>query len=180
MTNAELTVLLDRIIDREGRSYTAYPDPQHPGQWIDPPTRFGITADELGDWRHLGRAATAQEVQNLEEPEARAIYVARYIVGPRFAEIADAVLREAVIDFGINSGQPRAAFYLQQAAGVTRDMIVGPVTLTAVNGQDALVLLARVTRQRVAVLCRWIRARLAARAQFLGVIDRAVSFLPSS
>ncbi len=178
--NTELTALLDGIIDREGRSYTAYRDPQDPTRWLDRPTKYGIRDLELGEYRHLGRPATEQEVRDLEEPEARAIYVTRYIVGPRFAEIADPRLREAVIDFGINSGVQRSAWYLQRAAHVAPDMIVGPVTLTAVNALDAFVLLATITRGRVSVLTRWIRARLADRGKFLAVIDRAVSFLPSS
>jgi lysozyme family protein len=173
VTDAELAAAIDAILAWEGTGFT----PGDPAAG-DPPTKAGIIDEELGRWRRLGRKATAEELAAMPLEEARDIYRAWYIVGPHFDCLTDSALRQAIIDFGVNSGTDRAAWYLQKAAGVTPDMLVGPLTLAAVAAANPLELLARVTRARVEVLVRWIRARPAARGAYAAVITRAVSHLP--
>ena len=173
MTDIEEGALIDGVILREGRTYTYYPEEG------DPPTKYGITARDLGAWRSLGRDATPEEVQAMEEPEARQIYRQRYIYGPRFDQLADPRVREFTIDWGINSGVETAALYLQRAVGVEADGHVGPVTLMATNGfhdPDPDELLERLVVARVEFLVDWIR-RHPKKVKFIAVITRAVGFL---
>ena len=174
MTELEIAQAIDAVLVFEGTSYT-------PGDVAagDPPTKFGITNIELGAWRKLGRAATPDETKAMDEAEARAIYRANYIVGPGFDQIAHPAVSQMVIDYGVNSGVGTSAMCLQRAVGVETDGKVGPVTLAAVNAADPSTLLQKLVRARVSLLVRWILARPAARGAYVGVIDRAVSFLPS-
>ena len=98
--------IIDGILEREG----GYDD--HPSD-KGGPTNMGVTAVVLGEWRHLGRAATREEVKNLQPAEARAICRARYIAGPGFERIPFEPLRAQLCDFGYNSGPARAIRWLQ-------------------------------------------------------------------
>jgi lysozyme family protein len=119
-------------------------------------TKYGITAATLGRWRKLGRDATADEIKDLAEPEARQIYRAEYLFGPRFDQVRDIRLQGLLVDCGVNSGPGQAAKWLQRAVGVAADGIVGPATLTAVNNADAVVLHNRLLAQRIRFLGRLI------------------------
>jgi len=48
-------------------------------------------------------------------------------------QINDQQIANTVYDFGVNSGTPRAAKFLQQALGLEQDGKIGPKTLAAVN-----------------------------------------------
>ena len=96
------------------------------------PTKYGITAATLGEWRGLGRPASREEVNALTEREARAIYTKRYLKDPGFAQIRNAKLRDLLLDCAVHHGPRRAATWLQEAVGVTADGIIGPKTLAAV------------------------------------------------
>lgn len=111
------------------------------------PTNHGITQATLSDYR--GRPATVDDVRGLTEEEARAIYADLYISRPGFDQIADDRLREAVVDYGVNSGTATAARALQRAAGVAVDGAVGPRTLEAVNSGDAAAIRRRVIAERL-------------------------------
>jgi lysozyme family protein len=93
------------------------------------PTKYGITARELGRYRQLGRAATADEVKALSTTEAGDIYRVSYVAP--FAAIADERLRAQLVDFGVTSGIGTAAAALQRLLGVHVDGIVGPQTAAA-------------------------------------------------
>jgi len=69
--------LIDDIIRREGGFVN------HPAD-RGGPTKYGITAKTLGNWRQLGWLATSDEVATLTESEAREIYRHRYILAPGF------------------------------------------------------------------------------------------------
>ena len=98
--------ILDDILRREG-GYVNHPADRGGA------TNFGITAQTLGAWRKLGRAATAAEVQALTETEARAIYRQQYITGPGFETIAHPALLHLLVDAGVHSGPKRAVQWLQ-------------------------------------------------------------------
>lgn len=119
--------IIDQTIKREG-GFVDHPD--DPGG----ATNMGVTLATLSHF--LGREASYDEIRNLTHAEARAVYQARYMDAPRFSEIADHWLREIVFDAGVLFGPPRASRWLQEAAGVTADGIVGPATLRAVNAAD--------------------------------------------
>lgn len=129
--------IIDAILRREGW-------PRYTNRSSDRggPTKGGITLDTLASWRK--RPVTAVDVEALDEAEVRAIYRARYIEQPGFAKIADATLRNLVIDSGVNHGVSRASVWLQEAVNdlagkplLKLDGAVGPTTLAAVNGADA-------------------------------------------
>lgn len=86
--------ILDDILRREG-GYVNHPADR------GGPTNFGITAQTLGNWRKLGRPATATEVQALTENEASAIYRQQYISGPGFDAITHPALLHLLVDAGV-------------------------------------------------------------------------------
>ena len=148
MAASHLTdILVDRIIGdiiaREG----GFVD--HPAD-RGGPTKFGITRQTLA--AHRGRDVSIEDVRNITMDEAREIYAARYIRGPRFDQIGHPALMALVVDCGVLHGTRRATRWLQAAAGVKDDGVVGPLTLRAVNGGDGPALYRRVLASR----CRFI------------------------
>ncbi len=103
------------------------------------PTNFGITCYDLAAHRHLqmnSMAHWAPLVKAMSLDEAEDIYATKYATACRFDDLesgADC----AIFDFGVNSGPSRAIKYAQMVVGTTRDGVLGPVTLAAVNGMDA-------------------------------------------
>ncbi|RMG56321.1 MAG: hypothetical protein D6717_06800 [Gammaproteobacteria bacterium] len=118
-------------------------------------TNYGITQQTLAEFR--GHPVTVNDVRALSEDEARSIYLQRYIQEPGFDQIADAPLLGLVVDCAVNHGPDRAARWLQEAAGVAVDGVVGPVTLAAVNGGDGKALYRKVLARR----CRFYGALIA-------------------
>ncbi len=121
--------IIDGLLGREGGSKYTNRAADKGG-----PTRWGITQVTLSKWR--GRSVSPQEVAELAEGEAREIYRELYILGPQFQRIDDDLLRNSVIDSGVNHGVGWAARRLQEVAGVEADGILGPITLRAVNGAE--------------------------------------------
>lgn len=110
------------------------------------PTRHGVTAAKLGEWRKLGRPATAAEVRALGESEAKAIYRQDFFVAPGFARVAEVSPRiaEELLDTGVNMGTRWPALWLQQVlnatnrqgldwADIREDGAPGPVTVRALQ-----------------------------------------------
>jgi lysozyme family protein len=114
----------DRLIGNEGAYSFNAADPGGETMW-------GITArvaranGYMGDMKALARDA------------AGAIYKARYWDAIRADELP-ALLRFEVFDAAVNSGVQQAVRWLQRAAGVTDDGVLGPMTLAAVHGGDPL------------------------------------------
>jgi lysozyme family protein len=144
-----IEAILDEVLRREG----GYVD--HPAD-RGGPTKFGITAKTLGEWRRLGRAATANEVSELTPDEARAIYRQRYVVDPGFEAVTDETLLALLVDAGVHSGPKRAVEWLQTALGVTADGILGPRTRAALAQADPVALYRRVLATRLRFLGRLI------------------------
>jgi len=121
--------LIGELLVREGWPVYTNDPSDHGG-----PTKGGITLADLSAWRK--KKCTAKDVEALEEPEARAIYVKKYILDPKFDGITDAWVLEFVFDTGVLQGQGEAARMLQQVLGVAQDGDIGPTTLAAL--QNAL------------------------------------------
>lgn len=102
------------------------------------PTKYGITAATLGQWRQLGRPATADEVEALEVSEASAIYLAWYVDAPGFTaeNIPNEGLRLQLIDFGVNSGPARAIRWFQRAIGAPATGKIDQSTRTLIHYLD--------------------------------------------
>ncbi len=110
------------------------------GGYVDHPsdpggaTNMGITIGTLADWRNT--PVTKDDVKNLTLQEAGQIYKARYWDACRCDEMPDGIAF-MLFDAAVNHGPNRASRFLQQAAGVADDGIIGPQTMGAVLDKDA-------------------------------------------
>ena len=166
----EVEAILDEILRREG----GFVD--HPAD-RGGPTKFGITAKTLGEWRGLGRPATPDEVRALIEPEARAIYRQRYIPAPGLDAVKDPRLLALLVDAAVHSGPKRAVQWLQTALGVAADGLIGPKTRAALSAADPRPLSAKVLAARLRHLGRLITADPAQAAFAAGWMNRIAEFV---
>lgn len=109
-------------------------------------TNRGITIAELADWR--GHAVTNADVRDLQVEEAAAIYRVRYW-DAMHCDALPSGIDLAVFDCAVNQGVGRAARFLQQAAEVTADGIIGPKTLRAASAADPEMLLVEFMARRM-------------------------------
>lgn len=102
--------IIDEILEKEG-GYTNDSDDRG-GE-----TNFGITKTTARDYGFEG------DMKDLQEGMARVIYYSRYISKPGFDRVynIDKALGDAVILFGVHSGQNRAARFLQRLLNVLND-----------------------------------------------------------
>lgn len=155
------------------------------GSW-DPLTLDGITTPTLGAWRKLGRPATRAELLAMTPAERDALYRHRYIEAPGFTpdRVPFEPLRVLLIDYGVNSGPPRAIRYLQRVIGLVTPSV--PVT-GALDGATSAWLFAHagylplVHDALVAARCRMVTGAVEAgrirRADERGLVRRAASFV---
>lgn len=133
--------LITELINREGGSkYTD--DPADAGG----PTKYGVTQGALAKWR--GHPVSADDVKNLQEPEARAIYKHNYIIEPGYDELSDPRLVEQLIDAGVNHGTGSAIKMLQRAIGVPADGVMGPKTVAQANRMNQNEVIIRFVARR--------------------------------
>lgn len=121
--------IITEIIRREGTRYTNVPGDR------GGPTKFGITLATLSGYR--GSPCTAEDVKNLKEEEARAIYHRNYVEKPGFNRIQNEDLKELLVDCGVNHGQSRAVRWVQEAVGAVVDGKLGRETSLAINTAPA-------------------------------------------
>lgn len=172
-TDAEL---IERLIDREG-DYVDHPADR------GGPTNFGVTGPLLKLWRkEIGGYVPRTDdqlrdaIRNLKRAEAAEIYRVMIFDRHRLGEITSVELREHLLDCLVLHG-PVALRWLQSAASVAADGIVGPITLAAVNGGIWLELSDRLFAARLRYLARIVR-RDPTQATFLpGWVNRALEFL---
>jgi len=162
--------IIDHILKSEGwPQYTN--DPADKGG----ATKGGITLETLSNWR--GKTATEDDVRNLTESEAREIYEWKYILIPKFDQIADDLLRLQVVDAGVLSGPGRAIQWLQDCVGVTVDAALGPRTINAVNVQPAHVVALKFAAARIVGLARIVTRDPSQAKWCLGWMNRATGFV---
>ena len=162
--------VISGVIDREGREYSNHTDDRGGS------TKYGITAATLGLHRQLWRAATADEVKALEEPEARAIYAKRYVLDPGFAALPDWV-RAQVVDDGVLSGPHTAAKTLQRVLGVTADGMIGAGTLAALAAANRRTVIIDLVIARATRLARLVKQDSSQAVFVEGWMVRALKFL---
>jgi lysozyme family protein len=171
--------LIDDVLQKEG-GYVNHPADK------GGPTNFGITQATLS--KHLGRAASIDEVRDLDLATAREIYAANYYHGPKIDELPEAI-QPFCFDSAVNHGPSRAIRFVQKVcneAGVAQlaeDGLMGPNTTAAAREYleqqgDAMLTALVHERQRY---YRAIVANNASQEVFLkGWLARADSFLPTS
>lgn len=109
------------------------------------PTMYGITQAVAREVGFKG------DMRELPVDLAKRIYRERYW-NPIRADDLPASLRLAAFDAAVNSGVGQAIKWLQRAAGVRDDGVIGPVTLQAVNQLDASALRMRMLAQRLRLM----------------------------
>lgn len=151
------------------------------GGWVDDPldrgsaTNHGVTRATLAAWR--GHHVTIADVKALTVDEARAIYATQYIDAPGFRHVPEP-LRTQVVDFGVTSGQMRAAKLLQRLVGVAQDGVIGSRTDAAIARQDVKDLTRRYWQERVRFYA-WIPVRDGTQSKFLnGWLNRCFGMQP--
>ena len=123
----------------------------HEGEFSDHPddpggkTRYGITEAVA---RRVGYRGDMRE---LPIDLARRIYRAEYWDAVRADEMPPAV-RYVLFDAAVNSGVGQSVRWLQNAAGVTPDGVIGPRTMAAVNALDANSLKSRMLANRLRMM----------------------------
>ena len=140
-------------------------------------TRHGITAGTLAAYRKA--PVSVDDVRNLTEDEARAIYKSLYLERPKISEIRDVRLRGLMMDCAVHSGPAKAITWLQQALGVAADGVIGPMTLNAVHLSDMERTYDRVLAQRLKFLGRLITNDPSQAAFAAGWMNRCAEFLES-
>lgn len=140
------------------------------------PTNFGITLETLENWRRR-TDLTAVDVKNLTVDEARLILTQKYVIGPGLNRIEDESLRLLVVDMFINHGDTRATGLIQTALRLVGDGILGPKTLSALNGVEQDRIYDAVLSERIRFYGRII-TRDPSQSRFAaGWFDRAADFL---
>ncbi len=125
--------IITRIINREGRQYTN--DPVDSGG----PTKYGITQMRLSIW--LRHNASEEDVKNLTEDVARAIYLKHYIIEPGLDHIEDFNLKDLMVDSVVNHGKFVPISWLQEGLNkyislhdrLKVDGDIGPKTIDALR-----------------------------------------------
>lgn len=111
------------------------------------PTKWGIT---LFAWQEANDdpSLTSADVRKITEPEARAFYRSRYVIGPRFDEVSP-LLAPLLVDCGVNHGPARATVWFQKAVGAVQDGKIGPKTLAAAAEHSPVVIYLNICAYRI-------------------------------
>lgn len=129
-------------------------------------TKFGISK----------RSYPGLDIANLTVDDARDVYFVDFWQPIAGDAIPNQTVAEAVLDFAVTSSVRRSVRALQQAAGVTVDGIIGPVTLAAIAAGGDLVA-ARFTLIRMAYYAELARKRKSNQKFLAGWILRSAAVL---
>jgi len=124
-------LLVERVLSHEGGYVN---DPRDPGQ----ETRWGISK----------RGYPAVDIRNLTRAQAVDIYRRDFWQRVRGDELPREVAFQA-LDAAVNHGIGNAVRWMQRAAGVADDGVIGPVTLAAVQRAQAADLVLRFNAERL-------------------------------
>lgn len=161
--------VIDDILRREGSRYVNHPADR------GGPTKYGITQRTLSDYR--GYQVQEDEIKNLQEHEARHIYMVRYIISPGFYKIHDDNLAALVIDSGVNHGPSRVVKWLQEIVGVETDGILGPLTAKAINEKNSKEVFKKLLSRRVKFYGELVRKDHSQAVFIAGWLNRAMEFM---
>lgn len=97
-------------------------------------TIMGVTIAALSAFR--GKPCTADDIRNLQRPEAIALYKQNYIVRVGFDKIASVAVRAAVVDMAVLFGQTGSAIAVEQAA-LALEHVAGRPQDASISDADA-------------------------------------------
>jgi len=167
MTTQEI---LDEVLEREG--WPKYTDISADRGG---PTKGGITKRTLEQWR--GRRVTNRELKSLKKSEAIEILTRRFVGCNGIDKVQDTDLRTQLIDNAVLSGPPLAVKDLQRALGVTRDGIIGPVTLRHIKESGEREVCQMLSVERTIRLARIVAKDPTQIIFLVGWITRSLGFV---
>lgn len=159
--------ILELVIEREG-GYVNHPADR------GGPTKYGITQKTLS--AYFGRPASIDDVKNLTRDTAHKIYYFDYAAP--FTGIESTRVLDLIIDCAVNHGTSRAKQWLQWAARVKVDSIVGPRTLAAVN-ESPRAIYVRLLSNRMRFFGEIVRRDKSQSAFISGWLNRLSEFFPA-
>lgn len=138
--------------DHGGRTQYGVSEAAHPAAWVD---------------------------GKVTEAEAREIFLAKYVIWPKFNLIpsSHSHLQEQLIDFGYNSGPGCAIRKLQTLLGVKGDGVLGTVSLDALSKSDPRVINNRLATSRALMIGKLVANDVSQVKFLVGLLDRALSFI---
>ena len=132
------------LISEGGSRYTNHP--RDPGG----PTRYGVTLNDVK--RFINKSATARDVKNLTEAQARDIYKRRYWDTLRGDDLPKG-LDYTIFDYGVNSGIARSGRVLRRVLGLpTDDWKVTQEVLNAIEYKGVVWTIKAVNSERLRFL----------------------------
>ena len=111
------------------------------------------------------------------DAQVRERYEQRYVKGPGFDRIADARLREQLVDMAVHSGPGVAIQKLQAILAVTADGVLGPKTLGALAQSDSRKINNLLVAARILMLCRIVQKNPSQIKFLLGWVNRSFEWL---
>lgn len=162
-----IDTMLDEVIRREGGF-------SHLPQDNGGATKFGITQKTLAFYRKA--AVTVDDVKNLTESEAKAIYANLYYSSTNIIKLPDP-LDDLIFDFAVNSGPQRAIMALQECLGIIPDGVCGTLTISAVYAADLRTIINKVVAWRIMMYARIVKKDPSQLIFLAGWLSRTLSFL---
>jgi len=101
-------------------------------------TMLGVTQY---NWEaHVGHQVTHDDMRKLTPADVEPLYKKKYWDAVRADELPSGI-DYMVFDMGVNAGPGRSIKLLQTAAGTTPDGLLGPITMSAVQAADPVILI---------------------------------------
>lgn len=113
------------------------------------------------------------------EPEARDIYLRKYVIGPGWSRLpaTHGKLQAQLIDWTVTTGAFYVTQKLQTILGLPQDGLMGPHTLAAITASDPVKLNNQLAVERIKMLGRLV-VKDPSQAKFIvGWLNRATDFI---
>jgi len=101
-------------------------------------TMLGVT--QFNWEQHIGHQVTHDQMRKLTPADVEPLYKKKYWDVVRADELPSGI-DYMVFDMGVNAGPGRSIKLLQTAAGMTPDGLLGPITMSAVQAADPVILI---------------------------------------
>lgn len=123
-------VSIERLLSHEG-GFTL--NPKDPGNWTG--GKQGVGQLKGTKWGIAANTYPNLDIKNLTRDQAKAIYRRDWWERAK-CHLLPNVVSYQLLDGAVNSGIGRASIWLQRAARVADDGVIGPVSLKAIKAAD--------------------------------------------